>query len=124
MLRAVMGLSFGCIVVTPPVFAHHSTLPFDGKHPTTIRGVVTEYDWRNPHSYVHLDVKDDAGNVEHWIIETESVILLRRLGWTKDLLKPGDAISSTGARSKNGARIMRCKVLDLPNGRELPCFLN
>jgi len=104
--------------------AHHSTLPFDGEHPTTLRGVVTEFDWRNPHSYIRLDVKDDKGKVEHWAIETESLILLRRLGWSKDMLKPGDTISTTGARAKNGAQMMRCKVLQLADGRELPCFPN
>ena len=86
--------------------------------------MVTQYDWRNPHSYVHLDVKDEAGKIEHWTIETESLIFLRRLGWTKDMLKAGDEISATGARAKNGAHMMRCKVLGLPDGRELPCFPN
>jgi hypothetical protein len=107
-----------------PLPAHHSTLPFDGEHAATIRGVVTRYDWQNPHSYVHLDVKDDAGDTGHWTIETESLIFLRKLGWTKDMLKPGDTITATGARAKNGTLLMRCKVLDLPDGRELPCFPN
>lgn len=123
-LRAVLSLSLGCTMVALPALAHHSTLPFDMEHPTVLHGVVTLYDWRNPHSFVHLDVKDDAGNVEHWTIETESLLLLRRLGWTKDMLKPGDVITTMGARAKNGAHMMRCKVLDLPDGRELPCFPN
>ena len=123
-LRTMLGLSLGCTIVAMPALAHHSTLPFDGQHPTVLHGVVTQYDWRNPHSFVHIDVKNDSGSVEHWTIETESLLILRRLGWTKDMLKPGDVITTTGARAKNGALMMRCKVLDLPDGRELPCFPN
>jgi hypothetical protein len=125
-LRVWRGPWLGMILLTLPMLAlaHHSTLPYDGEHPTTLRGVVTEFAWRNPHSYIHLDVKNDDGKVEHWAIETESLIFLRRLGWTKDMLKPGDTISTTGARAKNGAHMMRCKVLRLEDGRELPCFPN
>jgi hypothetical protein len=124
MLRAVLGLTFaaGAIAFPALALAHHSTLPYDGQHPTTIRGVVTEYAWRNPHSFVYLNVKNDQGNVEHWAIETESLLWLRRLGWTKDMLKPGDPVSATGARARNGTLVMRCKTISLPDGRELPCF--
>ena len=120
----MLGLSLGCTIAAMPAMAHHSTLPFDTEHPTVLRGVVTQYDWRNPHSFVHIDVKSDAGSIEHWTIETESLIVLRRLGWTKDMLKPGDVITTTGGRAKNGTPMLRCKVLDLPDGRELPCFPN
>ena len=109
-------------LAAPRGWAHHSTLPYDGDHATTLHGVVTEFAWRNPHSYVYLDVTDAAGGVEHWTIETESLILLRRLGWSKDMLKPGDAITTTGARAKNGSHMMRCKELRLADGRELACF--
>ena len=124
MLRAVPGLTFAASLIAFPALAlaHHSTLPYDGQHPTTIRGVVTEYAWRNPHSFIYLDVKNDRGNVEHWAIETESLLWLRRLGWTKDMLKPGDPVSATGARARNGTLVMRCKTISLPDGRELPCF--
>src|SRR5690242_19425029 len=122
MLRAVLGLRFWCFLLAPRAPAHHSTLPFDGDHATTLRGVVTAYEWRNPHSFIRLDVKEEAGNVAHWTIETESHVFLNKLGWTKDLLKPGDAIRTTGAAAKDGTHLMRCKTLELPDGRELPCF--
>lgn len=123
-LLVARGLCFGLLLAgsAVPTLAHHSTLAFDGEHGTTLQGVVTEYDWRNPHSHIYLDVKDDAGMIEHWIIETESLILLRRLGWSKDMLEPGDPILAVGARAKNGSYLMRCREIDLPDGRELNCF--
>jgi hypothetical protein len=122
-LRAVLG--FGCILLpAASALAHHSTLPFDSEHATVLRGIVTAYEWRNPHSFLRLDVKDGSGNVSHWTIETESLLFLKKLGWTKDMLKPGDAVRATGAAAKDGAHLMRCKTLELPDGRELSCFPN
>jgi hypothetical protein len=121
-LRAVLCVICGYLLVQAPVAAHHSTLPFDSDHATTLKGVVTAYEWRNPHSFVRLDVNGEAGHAEHWTIETESLLFLRKLGWTKDMLKPGDAISVTGAAAKDGTHLMRCKTLALPDGRELTCF--
>jgi hypothetical protein len=120
------ALALACLLVGAalPLAAHHSTLPFDGEHATVIEGIVTRFEWRNPHSRVYLDVQVENGGVEHWTIETESLIVLSRLGWTKEMLKPGDRITTTGARAKNGSHMMRCKVLDLADGREVPCFPN
>jgi Family of unknown function (DUF6152) len=124
--RVLRGPCLGLVVAALPLaaLAHHSTLPFDGDHPTTIRGTVREFAWRNPHSYIYLDVKNDAGNVEHWTIETEALIFLRRLGWTKDMMKPGDTVTALGARAKNGSFTMRCKVLTTADGRQYACFPN
>ena len=104
------------------VSAHHSTLPFDGTQPTRLAGVVTKFAWQNPHCYIDIDVKDGKGKIEHWTIESESLSLLQRLGWSKDLLKAGDHLSSIGARARNGSQIMRCKIIELSDGRKLPCF--
>jgi hypothetical protein len=124
--RVLRGPCLGLVMAALPAVAqaHHSTLPYDGEHPTTIQGTVTEFAWRNPHSFVYLDVKNDAGEIEHWSIETESLIFLRRLGWTKDMMKPGDTITALGARAKNGSHTMRCKTLTLADGRQLMCFPN
>lgn len=122
--RVLRGPCLGLAMIALPLLAqaHHSTLPFDGEHPTTIQGTVHEFAWRNPHSYIYLDVKNTAGETEHWTIETESLIFLRRLGWSKDMMKPGDAISAIGARAKNGSHTMRCKVLTLADGKQYACF--
>jgi len=107
------------------VSAHHSTLGFDGTQPTVISGVVTTFNWRYPHCSIALDVSDSGGPgeiVAHWTVESESLQLLSRLGWTKSSIRPGDRIRVTGARARDGAPAMRCRTIDLPDGRSLSCF--
>jgi Family of unknown function (DUF6152) len=97
--------------------AHHSTAEYDLKHPAAASGVVTRFDWVNPHARVFLDV---AG--EHWIIEIDSPNALRRSKWTRDSLKPGDRITCSGARAKDGSPRMRCTQVTLADGTVLQSF--
>ena len=99
-----------------PLFAHHSTAPFDMTQAVTVSGVVTKFLWANPHSYIDLDVD----GVEHWRLEMEAVNLLRRYGWTKDSLKAGEKISCIGARAKDPAVFaQKCFTVEFPDGRKL-----
>jgi len=105
--------------------AHHSTLGFDGTQPTVISGVVATFNWRYPHTSIVLDVSDSGGPgeiVTRWTIESESLQLLSRLGWTKSSIRPGDRIRVTGSRARDGAPAMRCRTIDLPDGTSLSCF--
>jgi len=110
------------------VSAHHSTLGFDGTQPTVISGVVVTFNWRYPHTSIVLDVSDSGGprepgeGITRWTVESESLQLLSRLGWTKSSIKFGDRIRVTGARARDGAPAMRCRTIDLPDGKSLPCF--
>ncbi len=111
----VSGLfSLSCL----PVQAHHSTAGYDLIHGTIISGVVTRFDWENPHTQLFLDVATD-GEPEHWNIEMESPVILARLGWTKDSLKPGDRVSVTGSRAKDLSFRMRAGYVQWPDGRKL-----
>jgi hypothetical protein len=111
----------------PALFAHHSTAEYDLKHPATATGVVTRFDWINPHARIYLDVTGDNGavensEVEHWIIEIDSPNALGRMGWTKNSLKPGDKLTCSGARAKDGSPRMRCTQVKLANGTVLASF--
>jgi hypothetical protein len=101
-----------------PAQAHHSTAGYDLIHGTIISGVVTRFDWQNPHAQLFLDVATD-GETEHWSIEMESPAILSRLGWTKDALQPGDRISVTGSRAKDSSFRMRAGYVQWPDGRKL-----
>lgn len=82
---------------------------------TTIHGVVTEFRWMNPHSYIYLQVDG-----RKWTLEAEALNVLRRNGWTKETLKPGDEISCTGARARDAAvYAMKCFTVLFPDGRKL-----
>jgi hypothetical protein len=97
------------------LLAHHSTTPFDMTTATTIHGVVTQFRFVNPHSYIYLQVDG-----RKWTLEAEALNLLRRYGWTKDTLKPGDEISCTGARAKDpNVYAMKCFTVEFPDGRKI-----
>jgi len=99
--------------------AHHSTAAYDLVHGTIIAGVVTRFEMLNPHGIVVVDVTGEDGVVEHWTIAIDSPLALRRLGWSKNTLKPGDKITVTGNRAKNGSFHMRAIEVQLPDGRKL-----
>ncbi|HEV7967851.1 MAG TPA: DUF6152 family protein [Candidatus Acidoferrales bacterium] len=111
-----------------PALAHHGNAAYDLENPITLRGVVSEFVWSNPHVQIYFDVKDDKGKVVHWASETVSPGLLSRAGWTKTELKPGDEITITLGPAKNGAPVgfalkivlANGKVLQLGQGRDTP----
>jgi len=118
----IMPRLFAALLMVPALVAHHSTAEYDLKHPATATGVVTRFEWSNPHSIIYLDSAADDGTVEHWVIEIDSPNALERLGWSKDSLKPGDKVKCSGARAKNGSPRMRCTQVELGNGTVLQSF--
>ena len=95
-----------------PARGHHSIAPYDLVHGKVINGAVT-----NPHA--HMDVTGEENVIEHWTIELDSPRYLRRLGWTKDTVKPGDSITVTGGRAKNAGFNLRGVYVELRDGRKL-----
>jgi hypothetical protein len=119
MLRsALVGGVFGVLLATAPVLAHHSTASYDLIHGTLLDGVVAGFAFENPHVHILLDVTGED-STEHWTIELESPSILRRLGWDKDTLKPGDQVLVTGGRAKNGSFNLRAAYVQLRDGRKL-----
>jgi hypothetical protein len=114
----VFSLIIGVLLVSSPLFAHHSGSAFDLEHPVTLKGTVANFEWSNPHVFIALDVKDDKGNVEQWRIEGNSPNMLTRVGWKKEMIKEGDQLSVTGFVAKTGRKIMRLHSVMLANGQE------
>ena len=100
--------------------AHHSfAAEFDSTKPVSLQGVVTKMEWINPHSWIHLDVKNDDGTVTKWMIEGGTPNTLVRRGFTRESLKPGTEIRVEGFRAKNGANRANGRDLVLPDGKRL-----
>src|SRR5690242_17406942 len=90
------------LAAAAPVFAHHSfAAEFDAKKPVTLKGVVTKMEWINPHSWIHLDVKNEqTGQIEHWMVEGGAPNALLRRGWNKNSLPAGTEIVVQGYQAK------------------------
>lgn len=112
-------LAMGVLLSSRLVLAHHSSASFDVGHMVTMKGTVTDLEWTNPHVFIYLDVKDDKGTVEQWRVEGNSPNMLTRVGWNREMVKPGNQISVTGSPAKNGKKIMRLHSVTLANGQEL-----
>ena len=107
------------VLLCAPLFAHHSTAEYDMSTLTSIKGTVTRFEWTNPHAYIYLDVKDDKGNVVQWTAELASLGMLARVNWKRDTVKPGDEITVSGNRAKDGRTVMRLDKIIFANGQEL-----
>jgi hypothetical protein len=109
----------GFLLVCGPISAHHGLSAYWETNPVTLKGVVTEFAWSNPHSQIYFDVTDDKGNVVHWGCETLAPSRLTRAGWTRNSLKPGDKITITLIAALSGRPIGFLRKLVLADGREL-----
>ena len=116
---AGFGFVIGVLLFSLPAAAHHSFAPFDTDREIEVTGAVTEFEWSNPHSYVHLDVKGEKGNAEKWVAELTGLPMLVRAGWSKDVVKPGDRVTIRGYRARDGRTFMVIHTMTLPNGQEL-----
>ena len=79
-------------MLAAPAYAHHSFASFDQTKQVTLKGVVREFQWTNPHSWLQLKVMNSDGVVEDWSIEMISPSVLSRMGWKRNSVKAGDEV--------------------------------
>ena len=101
-LRNLCLVVIGLLAVSVPLFAHHGNAAYETEKSVNVKGTVTAYMWANPHVFVKVDVKDDSGNVAHWIVEAQNPVSMSQIGWTKDTFKPGDQVEIDAMPAKNG----------------------
>ena len=115
---AISGL--GLFLAAAPVRAHHAfAAEFDASRPVKLRGTVTQWELVNPHSWIHIDVKNEDGTVVPWMIEGGSPNSLFRLGFTKNSLPPGTEIIVEGYQAKDRANMAVGKNITFPDGKRL-----
>ena len=101
-LRTIAFAMVTLLAVSAPLFAHHGGAAYETDKSVIVKGTVTDYIWSNPHVFVKVDVKDDKGNVAHWIVEAQNPVSMMQIGWTKNTFKPGDEVEIDAMPAKNG----------------------
>ena len=93
LVAACACLSVFCMAT--PAYAHHSMTGFERNKTLTLTGIVKQFKWANPHSWIEFEVPNDKGGVDVWNAEMTAPGILVRAGWKSTLLKPGDKVMIT-----------------------------
>lgn len=97
--------------------AHHGTTAYDFSKTLKLKGIVTRFDWVNPHASLEWDAKTESGVVEHWVVELTSPGMLTRSGWHHDSVKVGDEVTVSFHPSKNGTKFGLFQRVAFADGR-------
>ena len=105
--------------MTAPALAHHSFAMFDRDRSVTLAGIVKEYEWTNPHVWIHMMVPDQAGKPVEWSFEMQAIAQDTAGGWRSDSVKPGDKVSIDFHPLKDGTRGGQLVAATLADGKRL-----
>src|SRR3984957_16392269 len=101
-------------------WGHHSlNAEYDQSKPVTLTGTFTQLDWRNPHAWIFLSVKNASGGVDNWRCELGSPNAMTRVGFSRDSIKEGEEIVLDGILAKKGENICSARVVKSKDGRTL-----
>lgn len=105
---------------TLPISGHHAfSAEFDADKPVEMTGTIVKMEWVNPHTWLHIDVKDKSGQVQRWMIEGGPPTTLLRRGLTRQSLKIGAEVNVTGFLAKAGGNKANGRDITFQNGEKL-----
>jgi hypothetical protein len=118
--RVLVSMAFALVLLANDALAHHNmTALFDFNDRVTLNGTLTTVDWRNPHTYLTIDVKGDAGAIESWQAEGPSPtwFRIRDVGKSDFEQSVGKALTIEVSRARDKSRTGLIRTLTLPTGR-------
>src|SRR5262249_20809450 len=117
-VRVAALVTLAAVLFAVPGHAHHSFAMFDHEKMITVSGTLTEFDWTNPHCWLHIAVVDPTtGRTVDWAFEMGSIGQVAQQGWKADTVKPGDKITIDAHPMKDGSRGGQYQGAKLADGR-------
>ncbi len=102
-IRTLSAIAVVAVAVTPAI-SHHSNSAYQVDEIMTLTGVVTEWRWSNPHTWLYMTVEDESGEEQEWAVEGRAPGILGRAGWDRNVLKPGETVTVHASPAKDGSR--------------------
>jgi len=122
-MRNRLAIALGAaslLLAAAPMWAHHAfAAEFDAQRPVKLKGTVVKVEFINPHSWIHMDVKDADGKVTRWMVEGGSPNALLRRGVNKDALPQGTEILVDGYQAKDGSNRANGRDITFADGKKL-----
>ena len=120
-LSGALGAAVLFVGLVAPSSAHHANSAYDRERTINVTGVVTGWQFINPHVGIFLDVTDEQGNVIAWAGEFTSIQdLYRNFGWNKNTFQPGDEVTIYGNPDRRDGRYsMWVSLVVMPDGTEV-----
>ena len=115
----VLAAAFALLAVAPALAHHAFQAEFDSGKPVHLTGTVTDMEWINPHSWIHIDVKNPDGTVTNWMVECGSPNIMLRRGFTKRSLEVGTELTVAGYQAKNGENKANGSSVVFKDGKKL-----
>jgi hypothetical protein len=117
--RLALTVALFFIVCVGSVAGHHSFAVFDHTRTLTVNGIVTKYQWTNPHGFLEVDYRAADGTTKHYTIELTSINMLARAGWTSRSIKAGEMVKAIVAPLLSGEPGGLLLDVTLSDGRTL-----
>jgi len=95
-------VSAAALLSAATVHAHHSNVAYEVNKVITITGVVKEFRWVNPHTWLYVSVDDGKGGKVEWATEGRAPGVLLRAGWSRSSLKRGETVTVDMSPAKDG----------------------
>jgi hypothetical protein len=101
----VLSAAVAVLLCAVPAISHHSNSAYEVEKVVTLTGVVNEWKWTNPHTWLYMTVDDGKGGKVEWAVEGRAPGVLGRAGWDRTILKAGEKVTVHMSPAKDGSHV-------------------